>query len=169
MRRYEGPIYRVAYRLTGNHEDAQDLVQDTLLEAFRSFHRFQKGTYFDRWVYRIMTHTHIDHLRSRPKVSIESLDAPVRTGDGEIAQREIADVSQDPARQLTEQMLDEPVQKALSTLPDEFRAVVILSDIEGMTYEEVSQALQCPIGTVRSRLHRGRMILKEKLKDYVRL
>src|SRR5947209_235928 len=113
VRQNQEQIYRVAYRMTGSHEDAQDLVQDALLEAYQSFGRFERGTHFDRWVYRIMSNTNIDRLRRRPKVQIESLDAPVTIEDGAGFEREIADVTQDPECRLLEGLLEEPLQRAL--------------------------------------------------------
>src|SRR5438270_7828520 len=100
VRQNQEQIYRVAYRLTGNHEDAQDLVQDALIEAYESFGRFERGTHFDRWIYRIMANTNIDKVRRRPKVQIESLDAPVTMEDGSGLEREIADETQDPESRL---------------------------------------------------------------------
>jgi RNA polymerase sigma-70 factor (ECF subfamily) len=168
VRQYQEPIYRVAYRLTGNHEDAQDLVQDALIEAYQSFGRFERGTHFDRWVYRIMSNTNIDKMRRRPKVQIESLDAPVTLDDGTGIERDVADETQDPERRLLQRLLEEPLQRALDALPQEFRSVVVLSDMEGMSYEEISITLKCPVGTVRSRLHRGRNLLRKMLGPHLR-
>lgn len=167
VRRHEASIYRVAYRLTGNHEDAEDLVQEALIEAYESFARFKIGTYFDRWLFRILRNTYIDGTRSRPKLALESLDATRPNGDGAQTTREIEDWSSHPETRLLAATLDEPIQQALLALPEDFRLVVVLSDMEGLTYEEVSQIVGCPVGTVRSRLHRGRLLLKDKLHDYV--
>jgi len=167
VRRHEASIYRVAYRLTGNHEDAEDLVQEALLEAYESFARFKIGTYFDRWLFRILRNTYIDGMRSRPKLALESLDAARISEEGTQTAREIVDWSNHPETRMLAETLDEPIQQALMALPDDFRLVVILSDIEGLSYEEVSQVAGCPVGTVRSRLHRGRMLLKDKLHAYV--
>src|ERR1051326_6362327 len=105
VRQYQEQIYRVAYRMTGNHEDAQDLVQDALIEAYESFGRFERGTHFDRWIYRIMANTNIDKVRRRPKVQIDSLDAPMTMEDGAGVGREIADERQDPESRLLERLL----------------------------------------------------------------
>ncbi len=169
VRQHQASLYRVAYRLCGNRDDAEDLIQETLLEAYEAFGRFTAGTHFDRWVFRIMRNTFIDKVRGRPKVRLESLDAPV-CGGSEASKlvREIVDLSSAPDLELMARTLDGPIQDALQALPEEFRTVVILADIEQMSYEEISQTVGCPIGTVRSRLHRGRAILKEKLKSYAR-
>ncbi len=168
VREHQSAIYRVAYRLCGNQDETEDLVQETLIETFESFPRFRPGTHFDRWVFRIMRNTFIDGVRRRPRVRIESLDAGVPGAGGELQLREIVDLGSSPDAAMMAQTLDEPIQRALDALPEEFRLVVVLADIEGLSYEEVSEVAGCPIGTVRSRLHRGRAILKEKLKSYVR-
>lgn len=162
---HEDKLYRVAFRMTGDADDAQDLVQDALVEAFRSFKRFQRGTYFDKWLYRIMTNTFIDWQRHRKRVGyIESLDAPAggdETGSG----REIADWKADPARQTEQDLFNAPLQAALDSLPPEFRMVLILADVEEFSYEEVAEMMGSPIGTVRSRLHRARTMMRLALGD----
>ncbi|MCC7495607.1 MAG: sigma-70 family RNA polymerase sigma factor [Fimbriimonadaceae bacterium] len=157
--RYERQAYRVAYRLTGNHEDAQDLLQEAVCEAFRSFARFERGTRFDRWLYRIMTNRQIDRVRRESRQPVLSLDQ-VDAGDGTW---EVADDHADPGDVLVEDLLDERLQAALNALPREYREAVVLVDMEDLSYEEVARVLRCPIGTVRSRLHRGRMLLREAL------
>lgn len=163
---HQDKLYRVAYRMTGHHEDAQDLLQDALLEAYRSFRRFQRGTYFEKWLYRIMTNTFIDRQRRQKRVGrVESLDTPVPGGvkgaDG--PGREIPDWDSDPARQALRDTFNEPIQKALDGLQPEFRMVLILSDVEEFSYEEISEMMGTPVGTVRSRLHRARAAVKQKL------
>lgn len=168
LRKYEYLIYRTAYRLTGNRDDAQDLVQESVIDALRSFDRFQIGSRFDRWMQHLITNNFIDRQRSQPKVRIESLDQSTVGEDGDERTLEIADVSGDPGRLLDRERLEEPVQRALDELPAEYRAVVVLSDIEGYTYDEIAATLKVPIGTVRSRLNRARAKLKEKLADFAR-
>ncbi|MDQ2799135.1 MAG: sigma-70 family RNA polymerase sigma factor [Armatimonadota bacterium] len=155
---HQDKLYRVAYRMAGHHEDAQDLLQDALLEAYRSFQKFQRGTYFDKWLYRIMTNTFIDRQRRRKRVGfIESLDAPLPGAEeGEGAGRDIPDWEAEPSRQLLRDTFDEPIQKALDALKPEFRMVLILADVEEFSYDEISEMMDSPIGTVRSRLHRAR-------------
>jgi len=161
--RHQERLYRVAYRMTGSHEEAQDLLQDAILEAFKAFPHFRKGTYFDKWLYRIMSHTFIDHYRRQKRVRFESLDEPVGA-NGVESYREIADTMADPALRLERETLDEPVQAALDSLPADFRLVLILADIEEFSYEEIADMLHCPIGTVRSRLHRARSQVKTSLE-----
>lgn len=162
---HQDKLYRVAYRMAGHHEDAQDLLQDALLEAYRSFKKFQRGSYFDKWLYRIMTNTFIDRQRHKKRVGpTESLDAPT-LGESEGAGREIPDWADEPSRRVLEDKFDEPVQKALDALPPEFRMVLILSDVEEFSYEEISEMMDTPIGTVRSRLHRARAMMRQKLTN----
>lgn len=166
MARHQDRLYRVAYRMTGNHDEAQDLLQDAVVEAYRAFGHFRRGTYFDKWIYRIMSHTFIDRYRRQRRVRFESLDEPVPGGaesEG-CGLREIADSAGDPARRMDREALDEPIQAALDRLPADFRLVLILADIEEFSYEEISDMLGCPIGTVRSRLHRARSHVKKDLE-----
>src|SRR5713226_4917459 len=140
--------YRFAYYLTGNAHDSEDLLQQAAEEAFRAFHRFQPGTRFDRWLFRIMHNSFVDRLRRERRRKIFSLDEVT----GVIA----ADNSADPSA-AAEGTLDGPVLRALRALPLEARAVVALVDLLGLPYEDAAAILHCPIGTVRSRLHRARL------------
>ncbi len=165
---HQEKLYRVAFRMTGQREEAEDLLQDALIEAYKSFQKFQRGTYFDKWLYRIMTNTFIDRQRHKKRVGrIDSLDTPAHSSgeEGESQAREIADWESDPARQVLKDQFSEPVQKALDSLSAEFRMVIILSDIEEFSYEEISEMMTTPIGTVRSRLHRARAELRKHLEN----
>lgn len=166
VRENQTAIFRVAYRLTGNRDEAEDLVQEALVEAFEAFGRFRPGTHFDRWVFRIMRNTFLDARRRREKARLHVLDSGAEGEARTHAAARISPFSADTA--IMARTLDGPIQDALDALPAEFKMVVILADIEGLTYEEISEVLARPLGTVRSRLHRGRMILKERLRSYVR-
>jgi len=166
LQRHLRHIHRVAYRLTGNHDDAEDLVQEAIVEAFRAFDRYRPGTYFDRWVFRIMSRTHIDWCRRRSRRPELSLDAPV-TERGDPLMALVGDVRDDPQHRTEMLDLDGAIQAVLDSLPAEFRTVVVLADIEGLSYDEVAAALGCPIGTVRSRLHRARETLRTALRSYL--
>jgi RNA polymerase sigma-70 factor (ECF subfamily) len=161
--RHMRSIYRVAYRLAGNADDAEDLMQEAVAEAFRAFDRYQPGTYFDRWVYRIMHRTHIDWLRRRGRRPEVSLDAPT-SADGDPLLARFGDAEADPQHLTEARDLEGPIQAALDALPPEFRMVVVLADIEGLSYDEIAAAAACPVGTVRSRLHRAREALREALR-----
>jgi len=166
LQRHLRSIYRVAFRLAGHHDDAEDLAQEAIIEAFRAFDRYQPGTYFDRWLYRIMTRTHIDRVRRRIRRPEISLDAPI-TPDGNSLIAVLGDSREDPQHLTETTDLDGTIQAALDGLPEEFRTAVILADIEGLSYDEVAAALRCPVGTVRSRLHRARELLRTALGPHL--
>jgi len=163
--KHHAQLFRAAYRLAGNLDDAEDLLQEALLEAYQDFRRFHLGTRFDRWVLRIMTHTYIDRQRKRRVDTSWSLDSPPEGIDTEYL---VADGSGDPQRLIEAQRLEEPVQRALDSLSSEHRAVVVLSDIEGMSYEDIAATLHIPVGTVRSRLHRARERMRQMLAPLLR-
>ncbi|MBC7529238.1 MAG: sigma-70 family RNA polymerase sigma factor [Chthonomonadaceae bacterium] len=158
--------YNVAYRLTGNHADAEDLTQESFLRAYRFFDRYNRDMPFENWLYRIMSRVFIDELRKKPKHKSISLDAPLSlggSGENEVT-LEIPDFTSDPALMILSETLEETLQKALLSLPDEFRVSVILADIEGLSYEEIAETMNCSLGTVRSRLHRGRKLLRQRVQ-----
>lgn len=160
--RYHKQAYNVAYRIAGNHADAEDLVQEAFIRAFRFFGQYKRNLPFDSWLYKIMSNAYIDMLRKRPKVYIRSIDQPINTGDGEVY-LEIADDSPTPMEHCLNAELKSDIQKALNSLPEIFRMAVIYADVEGLSYEEIADITNCNIGTVRSRIHRGRRLLREKM------
>jgi RNA polymerase sigma-70 factor (ECF subfamily) len=165
VQRCHRQAYNVAFRLTGNHADAEDLTQESFLRAYRFFDRYNRDMPFENWLYRIMSRVFIDELRKRPKIKTQSLNQPLCLGDGGDADvlLEIPDSEFDPENMMLSDALEESLQEALNTLPDEFRIAVILADIEGMSYEEIAETMNCSLGTVRSRLHRGRKQLRHRL------
>jgi RNA polymerase sigma-70 factor (ECF subfamily) len=163
---YRNRLYRYACRLLANRDDAEDLLQQSLLEAYVAFDRFQPGTRFDRWVARIMYRTCIDIVRRRPHCVIQSLDVIWETDDHSVLGRAVEDPRAGPETLLMENTLSEPLQQAIEVLPADFRAVVFLADIQGLSYEEVAGALDCPVGTVRSRLHRARARIRGALGNW---
>lgn len=166
VHRYHKQAYNVAYRMTGNNADAEDLTQDTFLKAYRFFGNYKRDMPFDNWLYRIMSNIFVDWLRRKPKASIRSLDEPIQQEEGAVT-LDVPDTAAGPEDLALSSELDSEMQIALNTLPKDFKTTVILSDIEGLSYEEVSEVMGCSIGTVRSRLHRGRKLLREKLKPYL--
>jgi RNA polymerase sigma-70 factor (ECF subfamily) len=148
-------IYRIAFRLTGNQTEADDLAQEAVLEAFRAFPHFQPGTRFDRWIARIMTHTFIDGTRRRRRHAVRSLDEPDAVDP--------VDPAPAPEEKASQRELYDQVQRALTELAPEFRTAVVLVDLEGHSYEDASRIMRVPIGTVRSRLHRARHALRRSL------
>lgn len=159
-------LYNYGLRMTGNPDDARDLLQETFLKAYRFWDKFEQGTNLRAWLFRIMKNTYINLYRKESK-------EPGKVDYDQIEDyyNIIRDESSDPndlQEKLFGQLLDDDVSKALESLPEEFRTVVILCDIEGLAYEEIADFLQIPVGTVRSRLHRGRKLLYTKLYDYAK-
>ncbi|HLK61168.1 MAG TPA: sigma-70 family RNA polymerase sigma factor [Chthonomonadaceae bacterium] len=157
-------LWRYAYHTTGNADEAGDLLSETVIEGFKSFSQFRGETTFLRWMYRVMTTTRIDMVRRAKRHIAQSLESAREMGE---AVCEIPDEAANPEVIVVGAMLSEPVQKALAALSEEFRAVVVLADIERLDYTEVGHILQIPVGTVRSRLHRARAQLRTMLAAYV--
>ncbi|GGD00625.1 RNA polymerase sigma factor SigE [Tersicoccus solisilvae] len=153
--RDHGPrVYRLAYRLSGNRQDAEDLVQETFIRVFRSLDTFQPGS-LTGWMHRITTNLFLDSARRRSRVRFESL--------GEDGADRLPSAEPGPERSFEFAHLDLDVQAALNQLAPSFRAAVVLSDLEGYSYDEVADALGLKLGTVRSRIHRGRAKLRDAL------
>lgn len=165
MERYHKQAYNVAYRMAGNHADAEDLTQEAFIRAFRFFGQYRRELPFDSWLYKIMSNVFIDRLRRKPKAKIRSLDQPIQTSEGEV-EFDVADPTSGPEDAVLAMEVDSRIQAALDKLPEAFRMTVIYADIEGLSYEEIAEATNTNIGTVRSRLHRGRRLLRDKLKKY---
>lgn len=167
--RYHKQAYNIAYRMTGNHADAEDLTQEAFVRAFRFFGNYRRDWPFDNWLYKIMSNLFVDDLRRKPKARLQSLDQPLDlSGRGDDVYLEVPDVAANPERMVMAVELEDHVQKALNFLPADFRMTVVLADIEGKSYEEISQAMGCSLGTVRSRLHRGRKLLRSKIMLFQR-
>ncbi len=159
-------LYNYAVRMTGDPEDANDLVQETYMKAYRFFDSFEKGTNCKAWLFRILKNSYINRYRKESK-------EPDKVDYDEIKEfyhtvKHSSLDSNDMQEKWYGELLDDEISRALDSLPEDFREVVQLCDIEGFTYEEIANMVDCPIGTVRSRLHRGRKILREKLLDYAR-
>jgi RNA polymerase sigma-70 factor, ECF subfamily len=159
-------LYNYALRMTGNADDARDLLQETFLKAFRFWDKYEKGTNVRAWLFRIMKNTYINVYRKAVKEP-DTVDYNDIQNFYNIIRENSAD-GNDLQEKLFGHLLDDDVTKALEALPEEFRTVVILCDIEGLTYEEIAEFVECPVGTVRSRLHRGRKLLYAKLFDYAK-
>ena len=154
VRDHSARVYRLAYRLTGNAHDAEDLTQDVFVRVFRSLHRFQPGT-FEGWLHRITTNLFLDGARRRQKIRFD--------GMAEGSEERLPSSWPTPSEQLADADLDHDVAAALAALAPQFRAAVVLCDIEGLSYEEIAEVLDVKIGTVRSRIHRGRSQLRAAL------
>jgi RNA polymerase sigma factor (sigma-70 family) len=147
-------VFRLALRLTGNRHDAEDLTQEVFVRVFRSLHTYQPGT-FEGWLHRITTNLFLDQARRRQRIRFDALS-------DERAAR-IASAVAGPDRAYDDRTFDDDVEAALAALPPDFRAAVVLCDIEGLTYEEIAEILGAKLGTVRSRIHRGRAMLRAAL------
>jgi RNA polymerase sigma-70 factor, ECF subfamily len=159
-------LYNYAMRMTGDHLDADDLLQDTYMRAFRFFHKFEKGTNCKAWLFRIMKNCYINKYRKNKKEPTKVDYEDVQNFYDSIK----ADVIEpnDLEHKVFSNLLDDDLINALNSLQDDYKTVVILCDLEGLSYEEIAEFLDCPIGTVRSRLHRGRKILQKKLTGYAK-
>lgn len=159
-------MYNFAMRLTRNPDDAADLVQDSMLKGFRFFDSFDKGTNCKAWLFRILKNTHINRYRQESKAPetveydvVEEFYDTIKDSSVETSTLE---------RKIFDETLDDELSTALDNLPEMFRTVVVMCDIEELTYEEIAELLDCPIGTVRSRLHRARKILAATLSGYAK-
>ena len=152
--RYGSVVYTMAYRLTGDRDEARDLAQDVFVRVYRNLDRYQPGT-FEGWLYRITKNLFLDRVRRRKRVRFEPLP--------EEEWRQPSDVTPGPAERIESGLLRGDLERALQELPPLFRTAVVLCDVQGLSYEEVAQATGWPIGTVRSRIHRGRRLLRRRL------
>jgi RNA polymerase sigma-70 factor (ECF subfamily) len=159
-------LYNFALRTTGNQDDARDLLQETYLKAYRFWEKYEKGTNIRAWLFRIMKNSYINRYRKETKEP-DKVDYEEIENFYNLIRAESTDPN-DLQEKLFGSLLGDEVSKALESLPDDFRTVVILSDIEGLTYEEIAEFVECPIGTVRSRLHRGRKLLQARLYEYAK-
>jgi RNA polymerase sigma-70 factor (ECF subfamily) len=155
VREHSSRVFRLAYRLTGNKHDAEDLTQDVFVRVFRSLSSYSPGT-FEGWLHRITTNLFLDRARRKQRIRFEGL--------GDDAAERLAGRELSPATAYDERLLDADIQAALDQLAPEYRAAVVLCDIEGLTYEEIAATLGVKLGTVRSRIHRGRGQLRNTLE-----
>ncbi|MFW5866369.1 MAG: sigma-70 family RNA polymerase sigma factor [Armatimonadota bacterium] len=163
VREHERDIFNAALRMTGDPADAEDVAQEALMKAYGAFDRFELGTNFRAWVLRILTNTYINEFRRRRRTpDMTDWDNLPRETLGKVSE----DGDADPESALLEDALDAEVEQALSEIPEVFREAVLLCDMHEMAYNEIAAALGIPIGTVRSRIARGRGLLQEKLREY---
>jgi RNA polymerase sigma-70 factor, ECF subfamily len=165
---YMSALYAAAMRMTRNPTDAEDLVQETYLRAYRGFGGFQEGTNLKAWLYKILTNTFINQYRAK-KRRPEQVDLD-DTEDFYLFRRlgglEAVDATRTPESEVLDAIPDSEVKEALESIPEQFRMAVILCDIEGFSYKEIAEILDVPIGTVMSRIHRGRKLLQKRLWEF---
>jgi RNA polymerase sigma-70 factor, ECF subfamily len=165
---YLDQLYGAALRMTRNPQDAEDLVQEAFAKAFAAFHQFKPGTNLKAWLYRILTNTFINSYRKKQREPQQQMTEEVE--DWQLARAETHTSSglKSAEAEALERLPDSDVKDALQQLPEDFRMAVYLADVEGFAYKEIAEIMETPVGTVMSRLHRGRRMLRDLLSDYAR-
>lgn len=160
---YQKKVFNVAYRMMGNSEDANDLVQEALIRIFKSIKNFKEQSSFSTWVYRIVTNVCLDELRRRKNKFTISIDEDIKLEDGNV-KRQIESEGPTLEESLESKEIQDIVTKAIEELSNEHKTVIVLRDIQGFSYDEISDIMKCPEGTVKSRINRARKALREILK-----
>ncbi len=160
------PLYSAALRLTKNERDAEDLVQDTCMRAYRFFDKFERGTNIKAWLFKILTNTFINRYRRRVKERSVVEGAEREAVHERFVSRDATDFAANPEQYFFDRLLSDDVLRAIDALPIDFRLVVILADLQEFSYKEIAEILECPVGTVMSRLFRGRKLLQKTLREY---
>ncbi len=160
------PLFSAALRLTRNERDAEDLVQDTFLRAYRFFDKFERGTNIKAWLFKILTNTFINRYRRRVKERSVVEGSEREVVHDRFMSRDATDYAANPEQYLFDRLLSDEVLRSIDNLPVDFRLVVILADLQEFSYKEIAEVLDCPVGTVMSRLYRGRKLLQKSLSTY---
>jgi RNA polymerase sigma-70 factor (ECF subfamily) len=158
-------LFATGMRMTRDPRDSEDLVQDTLLSAYRFFDRFEPGTNCRAWLFKILTNTFINKYRKRVRER-EVRDIIDQEELPSMMSEDVAEASRDPEGSIIGSLLSDDVRQALDSVPYDYRMAVVLCDLEEFTYKEIADIMDCPVGTVMSRLHRGRRLLQKALRDY---
>ena len=161
---YEQKVFHIAYRMAGNPDDAADMAQEILLKIFRNVGKFKGESKFSTWVYRVATNTCLDELKKAKRKAAYSLDEEFETEEGQLGV-EVADTAPTPEQRVEGQEIRDAITEAISRLSEEHRQIIILRDINGLTYEEVADILDCSLGTVKSRISRAREQLRKILSQ----
>ncbi|MEM1248590.1 MAG: sigma-70 family RNA polymerase sigma factor [Acidobacteriota bacterium] len=160
-------LYNTAYRMARNPQDAEDLVQETYLKAYKYYDKFQEGTNFKAWLFKILKNTFINRYRKLQQQPIQNAFSEIEDAFESQVSEEVGRIPS-PEEEVLADVLDEHVQRALDELPEDYRMVIMLADIEGFAYKEIASILEIPVGTVMSRLYRGRRLLESVMLKYAR-
>jgi RNA polymerase sigma-70 factor (ECF subfamily) len=160
------PLFSAALRLTKNERDAEDLVQDTCMRAYRFFDKFERGTNIKAWLFKILTNTFINRYRRKVKEKNVVEGTERDAVHDRFISRDATDFAANPEQFFFDRLLSDDVLRAIDALPIDFRLVVILADLQEFSYKEIAEILECPVGTVMSRLFRGRRLLQKTLREY---
>ncbi len=159
---YQKKIFNIAFRMLGNQEDALDVTQEVFIKIYKSISSFKEESSLSTWIYRIATNVCLDELRKRKKTKMVSMDSPIQLNGGEI-NVQMQDQGLHPDELIEQKELKTQIKKAINCLKDEHKIVIILRDINGYSYEEISKIMECSLGTVKSRINRARNSLKSIL------
>jgi RNA polymerase sigma-70 factor (ECF subfamily) len=160
---YQKKAFNIAYRMIGNYDDASDLTQEAFIRIYKSISNFKEQSSLSTWIYRIITNVCLDELRRRKNRNIVSIDEGIKLDDSEV-KRQIESGAPTPEEMAERNEMKKVVAEAIKTLSDEHRTVILLRDIQGFSYEEIARIVECPEGTVKSRINRARQALKDILK-----
>lgn len=167
IEKHQQVAYNIAYRMVGNEEDAKDMTQEAFIKVFKSIKSFREDSSFSTWLYRIVMNTCKDELRKR-KINVVSIDRPLETGESS-AQFDIPDLTYSPEVAFEKKQLHELLQEALVSIPEQNRTVVVMRDVQGFSYEDIAAVMNIPVGTVKSRINRGRHMLRERITQHYNL
>ena len=161
-------LYNTAYRMTRNAQDAEDLVQETYFKAYRYYDKFEEGTNLKAWLFRIMKNTFINNYRKNQRIPPQTDFADLEGGLETRVREDAAGRIKNPEEEFLANIVDEQVKEAMDGLPTDYRMAVVLADLEKFSYKEIAEILEVPVGTVMSRLYRGRKLLEEAMLKYAR-
>ncbi|MCS6777008.1 MAG: sigma-70 family RNA polymerase sigma factor [Chloroherpetonaceae bacterium] len=168
FQRSQRRAYNLAYRLTGNATDAEDVTQDAYMRAWNNFANYDSSRSFEGWLFRIITNRVIDLRRRQKRVPMYSLDTPIQgDDDGQVLAHEFPAAEGNPEQLVVGAVMEERLQQALAALPADYREAILLCDVEQRSYQEIAERMNCAIGTVRSRIHRARVMLRRYLETGV--
>lgn len=161
---YQKKVFNITLRMMGNPDDASELTQEVFIRVYRSLRNFKEESQFSTWIYKIATNICLDELRKQKKRKVFSIDEEIKADDGE-TKRQIADDKPSPETVAEKNEVKKVVKDAIKSLPDEYRLVIVLRDIQGFSYDEIAKIVKCPEGTVKSRINRARKALKDILSN----